>query len=490
MVRPNIIVILTDDLGYGDLSCYGAAGHSTPNLDQMAREGMRWTDFYVTSPSCAPSRCALLTGSYPARNYTEYQKPPNAIRNVMRIAEIDLERFDPHERQYLEELLRKDPDASYARHPCGLAPDEVTIAETLQSAGYKTVMYGKWHLGEEMQDHPMRHGFEEYWGVPASISVRPDFQDADATAKKFHYPNQALFANDKVIEYNPDWSLLTKRYTEQALQYLERHRQEPFFMFFSHAMPHVPIGASAAFKGRSNNGLYGDTIEEIDWSVGQILKKLRELDLDANTLVIFTSDNGPWLSYGEHAGTASPLREGKGTRFEGGVREPCIMRWPAAIKAGTICRHPAMTIDLMPTLAEIAGARLPTHPIDGRSILPTMFDPDRPSPNDFYLFYGVGNLPGRPSETNVLAIRRGHWKLMFPQKYNSLNGRTGGRAGQPAAMTRMETELALYDLSSDISETTNLASQRPEIVAELTSLASQYDASLRQNKRPLRWVLK
>lgn len=487
--KPNIIILFADDMGYADLNCYGATGYATPNLDRMAGEGMRFTDFYVPAPSSAPSRNALLTGSYPARNYTNYQMPDDSMTNLTPIADVATENMPQEEKRYADSLKQFVPDAQYARHPCGLADSELTLAEMLRNAGYATVMYGKWHLGETMRDHPLRHGFDEYWGVTASVSVRPDFKDPYASENNIFYPMQALFDNDSIVGYNVDYSLLTKQYTEKAIEFIGRKRDKPFFMFLSYAMPHVPIGASSRFKGRTQRGLYGDVIEEIDWSAGAILQELEKQGIAKNTLVIFTSDNGPWLSYGDHAGSALPLREGKGTRFEGGVRVPCIMRWPGHIPSGSVCRSPAMTIDLMPTFAELSGAQLPAYALDGKSIAPLLKNPDTPPVQDFYLFYNIGNLPGK-ADSKVLAVRSGKWKLILPHNYHTLNGKPGGTNGNPATMETAQIDTCLFDLSVDASETINLKEQHPDIVRELCKKAAEYDRKLKSEQRALFWLSK
>lgn len=310
---PNVVLVFADDLGYADLSCYGAKGYRTPNLDRLAAEGVKFTDFYVPQAVCSASRTALLTGCYPNR--------------------VGI----------LGALGPKN------RH--GINDDETTLGEVFKSRGYATAIYGKWHLGHHPQFLPPRHGFDEYFGLPYSNDMWPKHPEA-----KHAFPDLPLIEGEKTIALNPDQSQLTTQYAEHAVSFIERHRDQPFFVYLAHSMPHVPLFVSDKYQGRTERGLFGDVIEEVDWSVGQILATLEKLKLDEQTLVIFTSDNGPWLSYGDHAGSAEPLREGKGTSFDGGVREPCVMRWPGRIPPGAVCHEPAMTIDLLPTLAKLIGA--------------------------------------------------------------------------------------------------------------------------------------
>jgi arylsulfatase A len=307
---PNIVLVFADDMGYGDLGCYGARGWKTPNLDRLARQGIRFTDFYVPQAVCSASRAALLTGCYPNRVGIL-----GALGPASRV---------------------------------GISDRETTLAQLLKTRGYATAIYGKWHLGCQPQFLPTRHGFDEYYGLPYSNDMWPNHP----TAK---FPDLPLIEGEKTIALNPDQTQLTTAYTEHAASFINRHRDGPFFLYVPHSMPHVPLHVSARYRGKSEQGLYGDVIEEIDWSVGEILKALDRNGLERNTIVIFLSDNGPWLSYGSHAGSAAPLREGKATSFEGGVREPAIFRWPGHIPTGQVCREPAMTIDVLPTLAGIAG---------------------------------------------------------------------------------------------------------------------------------------
>lgn len=417
---PNIVLIFADDLGYADLGCYGAKGYATPNLDRLAREGTRFTDFYVAQPVCSASRAALLTGCYPNRI---------GIQGAL------------------------DPQA---RH--GINPEELTLAELLKSKGYATAAYGKWHLGHHPAFLPTRHGFDDYFGLPYSNDMWPKHP----TARSF--PDLPLIEGEKTVELNPDQHLLTRRYTERAVRFIEQNRERPFFLYLPHSMPHVPIFASDKFRGKSPRGLYGDVIQELDASVGDLTAVLKRHGLEKNTLVIFTSDNGPWLSYGEHAGSPGPLREGKGTTFEGGIRVPAVFRWPGRVPAGKLVHEPAMTTDLLPTLARLAGAEVPsTRRIDGKDIGPLLTGKKRArSPHETLYFYWGGELQ---------AVRSGRWKLHFPHSYPSLDGKPGGRDGRPAVYAQKQIGLALFDLEKDPGETTNLAAEQPEVVDRLTRLA-------------------
>ncbi|MEJ2055675.1 MAG: sulfatase, partial [Calditrichaceae bacterium] len=328
---PNIVLIFTDDQGYADVGSYGAEGFKTPNLDRLADQGMQFNDFYVASSVCSPSRAALLTGCYPQRvGIPDVLAPPG-------------------------------PPWTTGRTNIGLNSNETTIAEMLKPLGYATACFGKWHLGHLPEFLPTRNGFDEYFGLPYSNDMIPP-----------DYPPLPLMDGEMVIEYNPDQSQLTKMYTQHALQFIEQNKDKPFFLYVPHSMPHIPIHASDKFKGKSEKGLYGDVIEEIDWSVGEIMKKLNQIGLEENTLFIFASDNGPWLVYGNHAGSAAPLREGKMTTFEGGQRVPCIMHWPGKIPAGIMTGALASTIDFLQTISAITGEKLPYVTIDGKNILSLM----------------------------------------------------------------------------------------------------------------------
>ncbi len=417
---PNVVIIFADDQGYADVGCFGAQGFETPNLDRMASEGMRFMSFYVAQAVCGASRAALLTGCYPNRI---------GIRGA------------------------PGPKTNF-----GIHADELLIPELLKQRGYATAIYGKWHLGHHEKFLPTNHGFDDYYGLPYSNDMWPYHPTAGD-----RFPALPLIEGTKIIEYNPDQTKLTTSYTERAVKFINNNKDRPFFLYVPHAMPHVPLFVSEKFKDKSEQGLYGDVISEIDWSVGEILGALKENGLDDKTLVIYTSDNGPWLSYGNHAGSAGPLREGKGTTWEGGVREPCIMRWPGQIPAGRECREMAATIDILPTIAGITGTKLPNHPIDGKDIWSLMSGkPGAKTPHEVYYYYWIEHLQ---------AIRSGKWKLHFPHRYRSLTG-TPGKDGRPNGYTQEETGLALYDLENDIGETTDVKEKHPDVVKRLKKLAN------------------
>jgi arylsulfatase A-like enzyme len=424
---PNIIVIFTDDQGYRDLSCYGAPDFQTPHIDRMASEGIRFTNFYVGQPVCSASRAALLTGCYPSRVSIHGALGPGA-----RI---------------------------------GLNPEEETLAEICKSKGYKTAMVGKWHLGDHPDLYPTRQGFDEYFGLPYSNDMWPWHPN-----KTLRFPPLPLIENDSIMEYlHDEQNMLTTRYTEKATRFIEKNKDEPFFLYFAHSMPHVPLFVSEKFRGKSKEGLYGDVIMEIDWSVGRIMQTLQKLGLDKNTLVLFTSDNGPWLNYGEHSGSALPLREGKGTVLEGGVRVPCIVWWPGVIPAGRTQDQAAMTIDILPTIANLIGAKLPEKEIDGKDIWPLISGvPDAKTPHEAFYFYFKNN--------ELQGMRSGNWKLYFPHEYRSFEGKVGRSDGLPVDYDQRRMGLELYDLESDIGEKNNVADKHPAVVDSLERMA----ATLRQ----------
>lgn len=422
--RPNIVLVFADDLGWGDLGCYGAKSIRTPHLDRLAREGTRFTSFYVAQPVCSASRAALLTGCYANRVGIHGALGPNAR--------------------------------------VGIHSNEVTLAEMLRSRGYATAIFGKWHLGREPQFLPTRHGFDEYLGLPYSNDMWPHHP----TARSGTYPPLPLIDGERVIEEMPDQRQLTTRYTERALAFIERHKADPFFLYLAHTMPHVPLHVSDRFAGKSRGGLYGDVIEEIDWSVGQVLEALRRHKLEDNTWVIFTSDNGPWLSYGEHAGSAGPWREGKGTVFEGGIRVPCLMRWPGSIPRGRVCDEPLMTIDLFPTVAGRLGAELPAHTLDGLNVWPVLSGRrGATNPHAAYCFYF--------NQGELQALRSGPWKLHLPHTAQVLKGRPGGKEGRPVPYERLRVGLELYNLDRDPGETTDVAALHADVVQRLLLLVEE-----------------
>jgi arylsulfatase len=434
---PNLVLIFCDDLGYADVGCFGAKGWKTPNIDRLARDGIRFTQFYVAQPVCSASRAALMTGCYPSRVGIQGALGPNA--------------------------------------KIGLNPSEITLAEIAKQRGYATAMYGKWHLGREPQFLPVRQGFDEYFGLPYSNDMwpwHPDFANKplDERKRRPGYPDLPLIEGDKVAipsVTSREQNQLTTWYTERAVKFIEKNKDRAFFLYVPHSMPHVPLHVSDKFRGKSAQGLYGDVIMEIDWSVGEIMAALRKHGLEDNTLVIFSSDNGPWLSYGNHAGAARPLREGKGTCWDGGVRVPFIARWPGKIPKGRVCKEPAMTIDILPTFAKLIGADLPQQKIDGLDIWPLLAGKrGAKNPHDAYFFWYQDN--------QLQSLVSGKWKLQLPHTYRTLGGKPGGRDGVPAPYEQRKVEQAeLYDLDKDIGEATDVAAQYPDIVKRLETLAEK-----------------
>jgi arylsulfatase A-like enzyme len=440
---PNIVIFLADDLGYGDLGCYGAKDIETPNLDRMAAEGLRFTSFYVPQAVCSASRAALLTGCYPNRVSVLHALMPQAEN--------------------------------------GISSEEETIAELLHERGYVCGVFGKWHLGHHPEFLPLRHGFDEYFGLPYSNDMWPVGYDGVPVGpddNKARHPYPPLIDGEvKVGEVRTlaDQDRLTALTTARALRFIEKNKDRPFFLYVPFSMPHVPLGVSEAFRGKSRYGPYGDVIMEIDDSVGRVLRALREAGIDRRTFVTFFSDNGPWLNFGDHAGLAGPLREGKGTEWEGGVRVPCVMRWPGRIRPASVCQGMAASMDILPTVAHAASARLPRRPIDGLDLLPLLLGGTTVSPRqELYYYYG----------TELHAVRRGRWKLHVPHGYPSYEGQEPGRDGFPGKTVRRETGYALYDLESDIGERTNLVEMYPDVVRELMDLAGKARADLGDGTRP------
>lgn len=395
---PNIVLINADDLGYADLACYGSRKISTPNLDRLAREGVRFTDFYSCAPVCTPSRAGLMTGRY-------------AIRSGL-------------------------PRVLFQNNPTGIPDTELTMAQLLKARGYSTACVGKWHLGHLPQFLPTRHGFDSYYGIPYSN---------DMGVPKDGYRDVPLMENEETVERPAVQDSLTRRYTERTVKLIKEHKNGPFFIYMAHTFPHVPLYASAAFKGKSKDGLFGDTVEEIDWGAGEIMKALRDQGLERNTIVMFTSDNGP---YGH---SARPLRGGKSQVYEGGMREPFIARWPGHIRPGSICRQPASQLDLLPTLVRIAGGKPPSdRVIDGRDIRPLLTGSGKLPDYDWYYF----------RTTAIQALRRGKWKLHVGRGFDKL--------AQPE----------LFNLDLDISESMNVAGQHPDIAADLSSRIDKFSKGL------------
>jgi arylsulfatase len=441
---PNVVVILTDDLGYGDIGVFGAKGYQTPRLDRMATEGRVFRNFHVAQAVCSASRAGLLTGCYPNRMGIHGALGPKS--------------------------------------KTGLAAEEMTLADLLKQRGYASAIFGKWHLGDAPQFLPLRQGFDRYFGLPYSNDMWPHHPDlaklpAGDQRRKAGYPELRLFDGDevKIPEVtSAHQDQLTTWYTEKAVKFIEDNQNRPFFLYLAHNMPHVPLHVSDKFRGKTSRGLYGDVIEEIDWSVGQVLDALQRTGLEGDTWVIFTSDNGPWLSYGTHAGSAFPLREGKGTSWEGGTRVPCVMRWPGKIPAGTESSQMLMTIDLFPTIAKLVGADLPQHAIDGLDVWPIVKGQSGASnPHAAYWFYYEVN------ELQAVVSGDGRWKLALPHRYRTLNGKPGGIGGLPVAYEHRRLEKAeLYDLVNDVSELRDVSARYPGMVAMLQAEAEKARAEL------------
>lgn len=438
--QPNIILIFMDDLGYGDLECYGGFPYHTPHINKLAAEGMRFTNFYAGQPVCTASRAAVLTGCYPNRIGMSGALFP-----------------------WSEEALN---------------PEEETIAEILKAKGYKTGMVGKWHLGQKQPYLPLQQGFDEYLGLPYSNDMWPVDYDGkpitDTSNWRAAYPPLPLYDGNKIIKEIKtldDQSQLTTLYTERAVQFIKKNDNHPFFLYLAHSMPHVPIAASGKFKDKSGAGVFGDVMEEIDWSVGKVMQALDEHRLTKNTLVIFTSDNGPWLTYGNHAGNTMGLKEGKATAWDGGLKVPCIMRWTGKIPAGTICNNMASALDLMPTIARICKAKEPIKKIDGVDIWPLMVQQDNANPRDEFVYYYDLN--------SLKAIRKEHWKLVFPCISRTYKKATAiGADGWPGDYEEDSVKLALYDLRTDPGETLDVRDKHPDIVEKLTTIANKYRKEL------------
>ncbi|HEY3738375.1 MAG TPA: sulfatase [Bryobacteraceae bacterium] len=450
--KPNVIVIFADDQGYGDLGCYGSPEIRTPNIDQMARDGTRMTNFYA-APICGPSRAAIMTGCYGPR-------------------------------------VGMNTNLSPKSH-LGLDGRETTLGSLVKPSGYATMAIGKWHLGDRPQYLPPHRGFDSYYGLPYSADMWPfhpmmpklpnESPRMTAARKRAEYtgyagegrvlppdrqyPDLPLIENLETIELNPDLTKLTGNYTERALGFIRRNHSNPFLLYLAHNMPHVPVFSGSRFTGKSRRGIYGDAVEEIDWSTGEILKLLRELKIDRRTMVVYTSDNGPWLAYGVDGGSAGPLRDGKGTTWEGGCRVPGIFWWPDTIPAGHVCSEVGATIDLLPTVAEISGAKPPERIIDGRSLLPLLKDPERgKSPRSEHYYFNVSPFGEPPT---LQAVRRGEWKLRL-----TVGDGTLGPAG-------------LYRLEEDVAERFDRTKLEPQIVEDLRNTAQSFYDRLLKDVRPL-----
>jgi len=420
---PNVIFILTDDQGYGDIGIYGAKDIETPHLDELARNGAYFTSYYATQPVCSASRASIMTGAYSDRI---------GIHNA----------YSPGSK-------------------VGLNPEEATIAELLKASGYNTAAYGKWHLGDAPKFLPRNHGFDEFYGILYSNDMWPQHPQQGTV---FNFPDIELYENETPIRVLKDQTFLTQALTDKAISFIKRNKDNPFFLYLPHPQPHVPLFVSDSKRNTQKRGLYGDVIHEIDSSVGQILETLKENELEQNTIIIFTSDNGPWLSYGGHSGSSGIYREGKGTNWEGGHRVPAIVYFPKRIESNTRIDLPAMGIDWLPTLTDFTGSSLPEKKIDGESLVPLLTKMTSEAPHENFFFY---------YRTNELhAVRHKNWKFYVPHTYRSLNGKVGTNDGYPIPydMNEIETPV-LFNLETDPEENRDVASENPELVAKISKIA-------------------
>jgi arylsulfatase A len=393
--KPNIVVILADDLGYGDIGTFGATDIRTPNIDNLAKNGLKLTSFYSSSPVCSPTRAALITGRYPRRLGIDHVFFPESFT--------------------------------------GIPTEEVTIAEALKGNGYKTAIFGKWHLGHHRQFLPLQNGFDEYYGIPYSNDMQ----------------GVVYLRGNDVDSIKVNQKYTTKTYTDEAVKFISKNKDKPFFLYVTHNMPHVPLYASPAFEGKSKRGLYGDVIEEIDWSVGEVVKALKKNGLEENTLVVFTSDNGPWLIFDVEGGSAGPLRQGKGTTFEGGQRVPAVAYWPGKIKPGSVYDDISTQLDLYPTIISLTGSQKTqtTKPLDGEDISPVLFGTGKRKADEF-AYYSNGKIE---------AFRKGDWKIRLPQADIKING----------IVIVPASDTLLFNLKTDLSEKNNLLKTNPAKVKEL-----------------------
>jgi len=428
--KPNFVLIFIDDMGYGDPGCYGATGYQTPNIDKLAADGMRFTNFYSAQPVCSASRAGLLTGCYPNR--------------------IGIS------------------GALFPYDSVGINPNETTIAEMLKEQGYVTAIFGKWHLGHHEKFLPLQNGFDEYVGLPYSNDMWP-LDDVgnplpDGSSRSSFPPLPLIEGNNEIDQITSleDQDKLTTIYTERAVDFINRNASHPFFLYVPHSMGHIPLGVSDKFRGKTEQGKYGDVMEEVDWSVGQIEKALEKNGITNNTIFIFTTDNGPWLNYGNHAGSAGGLREGKTTSWEGGQRVPFILKWPGITPPGTINNQLACAIDILPSFAEITGASLPENKIDGVSIVDLWKAKPGANPREDILFYYGRN--------NLNAVRKGNWKLVLPHTWNSYDTRPGMDGyGGPRIRKTVES-MELYNMMRDPGERYNVIEYYPEKAAEIMQL--------------------
>lgn len=437
--QPNVIIIFIDDEGYGDVGCYGATGFQTPHIDQMASDGIRFTNFYAAQPVCSASRAGLMTGCYP---------------NRIGIAK-----------------------ALFPKHKIGLHQNEYTIGEMFQDQDYATACFGKWHLGWQQEFLPLQHGFDEFVGLPYSNDMWPR---SNVTGEKLpqgkgraRFPELPLIEGDEsigTITSMADQDMLTTLYTEKAVDFINRKSEDPFFIYLAHTMAHIPLGVSDKFKGKSEQGLYGDVMMEIDWSVGEVIKALEENDLTENTIVIFTTDNGPWLNFGNHGGSAGGLREGKLTNWEGGQRVPCVMKWPTTIPAGKVCNQLACTVDLLPTLASLTEGELSDNDIDGVDITSLLKGEFDTKPRETILYYFGQN--------NLNAVRKDNWKLVLPHTYKTYEGKPGKDGASGWTGKKVVETPELYNLRRDPAEQYNVYKHNPDKVEELMLVVEEARAEL------------
>jgi arylsulfatase A len=426
--RPNFVIIFLDDSGWSDFRPFGKPEYPTPNVERLAKQSCAYHNFYVPQAICSASRSALMTGCYPGRTKVVGAHPPRAR---------------------------------------GLDPKFATMGEVLKSAGYRTAVFGKWHLGDQPETRPPARGFDESCGLMYSNDMWEFHPENPGNYSKFplqFWENGEIKIERMTKEHQP---MLTTWYTEHAVDFIKRHSKEPFLLYVPHTMPHVPLFCSDKFRGKSGAGLYGDVMMELDWSIGEITKALSTAGVEDNTVVVLTSDNGPWHSYGNHAGK-TPFREAKGTGFDGGTRSACIMRYPGQIKAGSVSQRMICTIDLMPTFAQLAGAKLPSNLIDGKNVWDIIRgDRSAVNPHEFYAFSTGANFEG-------VISGDGKWKLHVPHSYRVLI--TPGNDGAAGKYRQETIDLSLFDMERDPLETTNVLGKYPEIAAKLQRFAERHKA--------------
>lgn len=442
----NFVLINLDDVGYGDFSYNGAYGYTTPHIDSLAAQGVRFTHFLACQPISGASRAGLLTGCYP--NRIGFSGAPG-------------------------------PESNY-----GINPEETTLGELLKQKGYATAIFGKWHLGCQHQFLPLQNGFDEYYGLPYSNDMWPRHPQQGTL---YNFPDLPLISQNDTLGFNTDQNRFTTDYTEHSVQFIEKNKDRPFFLYLAHSMAHVPLAVSDKFRGKSKQGLYGDVLMEIDWSVGQILSTLEKYNLLENTLVILTTDNGPWLNYGNNAGSAGALREGKGTTWDGGNRVPCVVYWKGKTHGGTTCNKLVSNIDIFPTFAEISGAKLPSRKIDGISFLPLILGDNDAQPRKSFVYYYNKN--------DLEAVTDGDYKLVFPHKGRTYKGHVPGNDGKPGEYgVETVSEEELFDLRRDPGEQYNVISLYPNETKKLEKIADEKRYELgddlrnikgKENRKPL-----